>query len=90
MRYRRCADVTWEMADERAVILDAGGSTLTTLNPVGTVIWRYLDQPRDDAEIIGHLAGWFPGVDRARLQEDARAFIGRLADDGLVVPATDS
>jgi hypothetical protein len=90
MRYHRCADVSWEMADQRAVILDAGGSTLTTLNPVGTLIWRYLEQPRDTAEVSGHLAGRFPGVDPGRLHDDAEAFIGRLADDGLVVPAPDS
>ena len=90
MRYHRSADVTWEMAEERAVILDAGGSTLTTLNPVGTLIWRYLDAPRDADEISGYLARQFPDVDPARLHDDALAFIDRLADDGLVVPAADS
>src|SRR5262249_3137342 len=83
MRYHRSSDVTWEMADERAVILDAGGSTLTTLNPVGTLIWRYLELPRDTDEISRHLAGRFPRVDPRQLHDDAEAFIGRLADDGL-------
>jgi hypothetical protein len=89
MRYRRSSDVTWELADERAVILDAGGSTLTTLNPVGTLIWQYLDEGRDDTDILGHLARRFPGVDRERLQDDAEAFLARLVDGGLLVPAAD-
>ena len=36
LRYRHSVALTWELADDRAVILDAAGSTLTTLSPVGT------------------------------------------------------
>jgi hypothetical protein len=89
MRYHRCVDVTWELADDRAVILDARGSTLTTLNPVGTLIWDYLDVAREPHEVAGHLVERFPGVDPARAHQDAEAFIGRLLDDGLLVPAGD-
>jgi hypothetical protein len=89
MRYHRSTAVTWELADERAVILDAEGSTLTTLNPVGTLIWEYLDEARDDTDIVGHLARRFPGVDRRQLHDDAGAFLARLVDGGLLVPAAD-
>jgi hypothetical protein len=89
MRYLRSAAVTWELADERAVILDAEGSTLTTLNPVGTLIWQYLDEGRDDADIVGDLARRFPAVDRRQLHDDAEAFLARLVDGGLLVPAAD-
>jgi hypothetical protein len=84
MRYRRSGDVTWELVDDRAVILDAGGSTLTTLNPVGTLVWQHLDQPRAAAELGDHLARQFPGVDRDQLETDAGCFLDRLARDGLV------
>ena len=87
MLYHRSRDVTWELADDRAVILDAGGSTLTTLNPVGTLIWRYLDEPRRPADVAELLAGDFPAVDRDDLVDDATAFLRRLADEGLVVAA---
>ena len=53
MRYHRSSTVTWEIVDERAVILDADGSILTTLNPVGTLIWRQLDQPREGGSSAG-------------------------------------
>jgi Coenzyme PQQ synthesis protein D (PqqD) len=89
MRYHRATEVTWELADERAVILDAAGSTLTTLNPVGTVIWQYLDEARDGEDIVGLLAHRFPGVDRERLHHDAEAFLARLVEGGLLVPAAD-
>jgi hypothetical protein len=90
MRYHRSADVTWELADQRAVILDAAGSTLTTLNPVGTLIWQYLDEARNDTDIVGHLAGRFPAVDRQLLHDDAEAFLARLVNGGFLVPATDA
>jgi len=90
MRYHRCVDVTWELADDRAVILDARGSTLTTLNPVGTLIWHYLDIAREPDEVAGHLLERFPGVDPGRAHRDAKAFIDRLVDDGLLVPAGES
>jgi hypothetical protein len=86
MRYHRSSTVTWELVDERAVILDADGSTLTTLNPVGTLIWRQLDQPREPAELGQRLADQFPHVDRGQLETDAGAFLDGLARDGLVVP----
>jgi hypothetical protein len=85
MRYHRSSTVTWELVDERAVILDADGSTLTTLNPVGTLIWRQLDEPRDPAAVGARLADAFPSVDRHQLEADAGDFLARLARDGLVV-----
>jgi hypothetical protein len=86
LRYHRSSTVTWELVDERAVILDADGSTLTTLNPIGTLIWRQLDEPRDPGELSARLADQFPSVDRRQLESDAGDFLDRLAQDGLVVP----
>jgi Coenzyme PQQ synthesis protein D (PqqD) len=87
MRYHRSSKVTWELVDERAVILDADGSTLTTLNAVGTLLWRDLDQPREAAELSRRLAPHFPHIDPHQLECDADEFLHLLAGDGLVIAA---
>jgi len=85
MRYHRSANVTWELIDERAVILDGVGSTLTTLNPIGTLIWRDLEEPRRAAEVGLQLANRFPDVAAQQLESDVEDFLTQLAEDGLVV-----
>ena len=87
MEYYRSFNVTWELADDRAVILDAHGSTLTTLNPIGTLIWRFLDQPRRVADVAELLAAEFPTTDRSQLEVDTAEFLAELHGDGLVVTA---
>jgi hypothetical protein len=90
MLYHRSTGLTWEMADDRAVILDAAGSTLTTLNAVGTLVWRHLDHPRDPSELADHLAEHFPEVGVSELEADVEAFLAQLHDEGLVVVAETS
>ena len=86
MHYHRSSTVTWELVDERAVILDADGSTLTTLNPVGTLIWRQLDEPRGPSRARRATSPTGSRrVDREQLESDAGDFLDGLARDGLVV-----
>jgi hypothetical protein len=86
MRYRRATDVTHEEAGERSVLLDGEGANMTTLNPVGSLIWRELDGERSSAELAETLHGQFGDIDQATLQTDIDAFLSQLADDGLVEP----
>ena len=84
MPYRRTAGVTYEVSAGRAVLLDAGGETLTTLNPTGTTIWRSLDGSRDVSELAACLAVDHPDVERRTLEADVEAFLAELDTDGLV------
>ena len=65
---------------DRAVILDAAGSVMTTLNEVGSVIWRELDGERDTATLAVDLAPTFDGVDPETLEADIKEFAARLID----------
>jgi hypothetical protein len=84
MAFRRRPDVTYEMSGDRAVILDAAGSVMTTLNEVGTVIWRELDGARDVAELAADLAPRFDGIEVATLTADIDEFTASLLEAGLI------
>jgi Coenzyme PQQ synthesis protein D (PqqD) len=85
VQYRRADDMTWDTADERAVILDPHGATMITLNPVGTLLWLELDTPRDVDGLTAALCERFPEVAPDQLREDVEDFVGSLRDEGLLV-----
>lgn len=85
MPFRRAPGVTYEMSGDRAVILDAEGSVMTTLNEVGSVIWRELDGERDSAALASDLASVFQGVDAETLRADIEEFTASLLEAGLVL-----
>jgi len=85
MDYRRAEGMTWDVADDRAVILDAQGATLTTLNPVGTLLWVALDEPLPATELTALLVEHFPEIDQEQLRADVDAFLDSLLAEGLVV-----
>jgi Coenzyme PQQ synthesis protein D (PqqD) len=84
MPFRRTPGVTYEMSGDRAVILDAAGSVMTTLNEVGTVIWCELDGERDADELAADLAPRFDGIETAALRADIDEFAASLLEAGLI------
>ncbi len=77
---RRSDLVVFEVTDGRAVLLDASGTELITLNPVGTIVWNALDGTRDVDALARVLASEFPDVDPAQLVDDVRRFLDELGD----------
>lgn len=84
MGIRRRAGVSFEPSGDSVIILDADGTVLTTLNPVGAVIWKALDGERDVAALAKDLVADFEGVDEATLADDIEAFVATLVDSSLV------
>ncbi|MEZ5247565.1 MAG: PqqD family protein [Acidimicrobiales bacterium] len=66
------------------VILNADGTVLTTLNPVGSLIWRALDGERDATALANHLVHQLEGVSVEQLERDIVEFIEELASADLV------
>jgi hypothetical protein len=83
--FRRSDDVVFEIAGDRAVILAGDGRTLTTLNRVGTVVWKLLDVPRDAQDITRELQAAFSSVPPTTLEQDTRQFLHDLHEANLVV-----
>ena len=84
---QRSEDVVFDLAGDRAVLLDPSGQELITLNAVGTLVWQELDGRRDSAALAADLHPRFTGVGVDALREDVDAFLAELVRLGLAVDA---
>ena len=84
MGFRRADDVNFEVVDGRAILLDASGAELITLNPVGTLVWEALDRWDDVDALTDGLLPEFDDVPRERLHADIASFLDELREIGLV------
>jgi Coenzyme PQQ synthesis protein D (PqqD) len=82
-RFQLAAGIVSEASGDRQVVLSADGSTMHTLNPVGSAIVRLL--PRRRAEILAELELLYADVGRDRLAGDLDGFIDELTEAGLIV-----
>ena len=72
-----------EVIDDEMVVLDLEDNVYFGLNAVGLVIWGGIDAGDTFAEIVESIVAEFE-VDRETAEADARAFLGDLAERGLV------
>lgn len=84
MAIRRRDGVSFEPSGDTVVILDPDGTEMTTLNPVGAVIWRAFDGNRTAAELAAALITDFDGTTVDELERDIEDFAEELAGNGLV------
>lgn len=83
----RAPEVTYEVVDDRVVLVDPAGTELVTLNPVGALVWQALDGERGPTALAVELHDRFTDVTVARLAEDIETFLQELASSGLVTVA---
>jgi hypothetical protein len=83
---RRARDVTYEVVNGRAMLVDPSGAELITLNPVGTLVWEALtDERRLTVDVlIDRIRPQLSGVTREQLAQDLSQFVQELAESGLV------
>ena len=84
MTIRRRAGVSYEPSGDTVVILDADGTVMTTLNPIGAVIWKALDGERGAGELARDLISQFEGVTLVDLEADITSFVESLVESHLV------
>ncbi|MEQ8840152.1 MAG: PqqD family protein [Acidimicrobiales bacterium] len=84
MATRRRTGVSFEPSGDSVVILNADGTEMTTLNPVGSLIWQALDGERDASALAQDLVTQFEDVAVDELERDIADFIEDLAAADLV------
>jgi hypothetical protein len=85
MRFQRSPEVTFEVLNGHAVLIDPGAVEMLTLNRVGTLVWEHLGVPRTREELVGELLLLVSGADEAQVTADITTFLDELIDSGLVV-----
>ncbi|MDH3753184.1 MAG: PqqD family protein [Acidimicrobiia bacterium] len=87
LTYQRAPGTVHEVSDGCAVVLDPTGTTMTTLNSIGTIVWEALAEPRDVDELLGLLAAAHPDTPPAVLEHDIAEFLSDLESKRLVSAA---
>ena len=83
LRYVRKADVVSTEMDDELVMMNITQGVYFGMNAVGKEIWKLLDQPRDEQEVVDLLLEKFD-VDETTCRSEAAAFIQLLAKNKLV------
>jgi hypothetical protein len=85
VKFRRADGIGVQNVDGRAFLLDASGTEMIVLNPVGTLVWDALETPSDAATIATTLVSQFDDVSSAQLERDVADFLDELQRAGLAV-----
>jgi hypothetical protein len=79
----RDTDLHWREIDGEVIALEARGSTYVAANGSGTVLWRALKDGSTREALADELVRTY-GIDRDRAVVDVDAFVGTLAEHGLL------
>jgi hypothetical protein len=86
MVVERAPGCTAEQVGDRTLVVDAQGRQITTLNPVGSLVWWAIDGTRDLEALTAEVLRQTAGAEPDEIRRDVERFVADLADDGLVVP----
>lgn len=79
----RPEDLSWRRVDDEVVVLDLRSSRYLSLNGSGALLWEALADGADEDALAAALVAEF-GIDRARAEQDTRAFLNDCVERGIV------
>jgi hypothetical protein len=82
-RYLRHDDAVAEQSGDRVIVLHASGGRLSTLSPVGSIVWDAL--PANRGAIQAALVDRFDEIDPDVIAADLERFLGEMTDLGVIV-----
>ncbi len=77
-------DVMTEEIEGEVVVLDLEGDVYFSMNEVGRRVWEAVQRGEAFAGIVDELSDEFDEVERGRIAEDARAFLGQALAEELM------
>ncbi len=81
--YQQKPGVHVRQIDDQAFLADPDTDVLFHLNPVGTAVWRLLEQPTTAKDIVNLLVEAFPDAGREQITSDVSSLLDQLSHNGL-------
>lgn len=75
--YARNQSVLWTELDGQFLLMDIESGAYFELTGVGSAIWRVLEAPNSEVDVIDHIVARYD-VDRVECERDVRAFLDKL------------
>ncbi len=82
--FKHVGGLTWDVVDDRVVVLDAEGISMITLNPIGSILWPKLESKASVDGLAEALGQTFSEVPTDQLRSDVDAFVEELFEEGLI------
>lgn len=73
-----------ESPEEGALLFNPDTDAILVINPTGLLIWRALEQPRTQDEIVAHLLETCDNVPTDQVATDVEAFLQTLQPGGFI------
>jgi hypothetical protein len=83
-RLTRASSIIATEVDGEMVLMSIEDGKYFGLDPIGSEIWRRLDEPKSADALAAELKEHFDG-DPATIEREALVFLDKLAETGLVV-----
>lgn len=77
-------DLSWRRVDDEVVVLDLRSSRYLSLNGSGALLWEALAEGADEDQLAAALVDEYD-IDRARAEQDARAFLDDCLERGIIL-----
>ena len=82
--YMRNPQVDLSQAGERNVLYHQGQAKAVILNPTGSLLWNFLENPATHEQLLAHLQAQFSEVPVATLDQDLKAYLKELLEQDIL------
>jgi coenzyme PQQ synthesis protein D (PqqD) len=85
-KFKKNKDIVYKEEEDGAFLFDPATGNLKYMNRSGKETFLSLNDQQDLNQVINHMLGLFPDVNRSRIEKDLEPFIKELEENGFLFP----
>jgi len=85
-KFERSKNIVYRDEDDGAFLFNPVTGNLKYMNRSGRETFLLLTEQQDLSQVINHMLGLFPDVNRSRIEKDLEPFIKELEENGFLFP----